>query len=363
MKCINALIIDDEEVDNLFDGVEGINVESCKPEDFTQDMAVIRKSKFDAIIMDQKLTNQTKSIPYQGTTLIQEMRSRMVKSNGDLSPKPIVLWSIAKNIETYYNEKSSHNLTDAVWRKDNFGQDEEYAQKCVETLWDLVSGYKLLNTLNPSMSAVNHLLPILNVKKDNASIIPYPFYVFFDNKSNRKPHLISQFVLNSILRFNGPLIDFETVLARLGVSDKSKDLAKLKQKLDKFSYKGIYSASNPRWWFQLLTEWWLDKIDTRHPAPLTAFERTKLLRSKLKLDLEPAEVPNGQNSASFWYSCPFTKQPLDPIDSFKVVFPEKREWQDDIYISYDAAKNRDYKRQGYSLDPTDKDRLLRRIRA
>lgn len=77
MKCIDALVIDDEEVDNLFDGVDGINVESCKPEDFTQDMAVIRKAKFDAIIMDQKLTNQTKSIPYQGTTLIQEMRSML----------------------------------------------------------------------------------------------------------------------------------------------------------------------------------------------------------------------------------------------------------------------------------------------
>lgn len=363
MECINVMVVDDEDISCLFSDKKNINVETCRPYDFAEDMKCILSSHFDAIIMDQKLTGVKRSIPYLGTTLIQEMRNRMVKSNGGLSPKPIILWSIASNIDSYFNEKSSHNLTDAVWRKDRFGSEDTYAKDCIDQLIDLVNGYALLNKLNSKMSAEKHLRAIFNVENDRLSIIPHQFYVFFDHASNRKPHLISQFILNSVIRFNGPLIDFDTVLARLGLSKHSENLDKIEKKLANFKYKGIYSCTHSRWWSQGIEEWWLNSIDSRFPASLTAVERVALLRSKLKLKLEPATFAKGHNSSYFWYACPFTSQPVDPSDSFKIVFPEKREWQDDIYISYHAAKTREYKKNGYSLDPVDKDKLLKMVRS
>lgn len=362
MKCIDILVVDDEDVEHLFNEIEGITVKTCTPRDFENDMKIIRQSKFDAVIMDQKLTGPRRSISYQGTTLIQEMRNRMVNSRDGLSPKPVVLWSVARNIINYHNERSSHNLTDAVWRKDVFGSDKEYAKSCIEQLIDLVKGYKVLNGINSNSPTSNYLTSTFGLDNEDVSLIPHQFAVFFDNKRNRKPHLISQFVLNSALRFNGPLINYSTVLARLGLSESSKDLNKIEKKIKSFRYKGIYSASNPRWWAHLIEDWWINKVDSRFPSSMPATERVKILKAKFKLDLSAASIPEGHTSDYFWHSCPFTNAPLDSLDSFKIIFPEKREWQDDIYISYSAAVARKHKEEGYSLDPLDKKKLIKKVR-
>lgn len=362
MKCINVLVVDDEEVKHFFKKYTEVNVTDLSPVDFAGDMKAIRESDYDAIIMDQKLTGTKRTIPYQGTTIIQEMRTRMVKSNSGMSPKPIVLWSVAKNITSYHDDKSSHNLTDAVWRKDDFGSKVEYANECIEELKDLVNGYQILNEIKSNSATKNYLDSIFSLHESDIGILPNQFTVFFENKSNRKPHIISQFIINSVLRFNGPLINKSTLLARLGVSNKSKNIDQLLNKVDYCKYRGIYSQTNNRWWTQLIYNWWISNIDNRHPSSFSAAERVSLLQKALKVNLDHAAISEGHSSNYFWNSCPFTDVPLDPIDSFKIIFPDKREWQDDIYISYNAAKNRNYKDSGYALDPLDKIRLISKLR-
>ncbi|KZN40304.1 hypothetical protein [Pseudoalteromonas luteoviolacea] len=360
-------VVDDEDVTNLLNNLNlrGLSYSQIKPSSFQDDIESI-SDQYDLILMDQKLAGNIGKIPYMGTTLIQELRTRMAENK--LKPKPIILWSIAGNITSYQNEKSSHNLVDAVWNKEWLHHVNEHKRdECSRKMKTLVSGYRSISSFlvdykaNDDMKATQLVAKIFGIKPELVEgYIPESVFGHLANKNHHITHTISNFLINAILRFNGFLIDEHTLAARLGVEIGCSDWGKLKKNcLSHFQFNGVYSDFYSRWWASEFETWWLENVSPEHPANLEAQDRVELLNEKLSLSLVVAKPARNHVESRFWYSCVINKIAIDELDSYKVTSSERREWQDHFYASFDAINEKKHKENGYELAQRDKERFLK----
>lgn len=360
-------VVDDESIGDLVDNInlKGLSYQHIQPHSFSQDINSI-SDEYDLILMDQKLAGNIGKVPYMGTTLIQELRTRMAENN--LAPKPIILWSIAGNITSYQNEKSSHNLVDAVWNKEWLHHGNTKGREhCSKTIRALVSGYRNINTIicdyksELDMNASKLAEKIFGIKTEQVDgFIPEAVIGHLINKNHHVTHTLSNFIINSVLRFNGFLIDEQTLAARLGVDIGCNDWPKLKTTLlSGCQFNGIYSDFYPRWWASGFEMWWLDNISSQHPANLEAKYRVELLNQTLNLSLIAAKPANKHYESRFWHCCAIDRIPIDEVDSFKITSSERREWQDHFYACFDAINAKRHKESGYELTQRDRERFLR----
>jgi hypothetical protein len=361
------VVVDDEDVDDI---IKNINLDSLTyhrvhPTSFGNDIEAI-SDDYDLILMDQKLAGNIGKIPYMGTTLIQELRTRMAENK--LAPKPIILWSIAENISSYQNEKSSHNLVDAVWNKDRLMYSNQLSrEECTKNIISLVSGYKELKSLLSKMTKEESYdgkalaADIFGIEKDVVcGYVPESVLGHLINKNHHVTHTLSNFLINAVLRFNGFLINEQTLSARCGVDITCSDWEKLKEHyLSSFKYEGIYSDFYQRWWASEFESWWLENVSDEHPASLDALQRVALLNQSLSLSLVSASPTGNHLESKFWHCCVITGCPLDEVDGYKVTTSERREWQDQLYASFNAIYDRKHKELGYELTTRDRDRFLR----
>ena len=206
-------------------------------------------------------------------------------------------------------------------------------------------------------------LPLVNLfglLGDGVPYLPEQVKDFFQHENNRVAHTIAQFFINSLLRYDGILLRERTVAARLGVDmDKSADWAVLVNSIEDFSkYKGIFSEYHLRWWSYAIEDWWESTVSSDHLASLTSKERVEALKEYFgEIALVESTPTVGHTGSKFWYTCLFDQVPLDPTDAFKLVFTEKRDWQDNIYCSYNAIMSRKHKTEGFTLAGQDLERF------
>ncbi|TVT32700.1 hypothetical protein [Marinobacter vinifirmus] len=363
----DVVIVDDEDVSELVGNIElkGLNYNLVTPENFSNDIDKIT-DKYDLIIMDQKLAGNIGKIPYMGTTLIQELRTRMAEAR--LAPKPIILWSIAGNITSYQHEKTSHNLVDAVWKKEWLHISEhEKRKECASEVVALIRGYKLINESISEIRATDSgggdefLARIFGKDPSRVKgLVPESVFNHLSNKNNQIAHYVSGFMINAVLRFDGFLIDECTLAARLGVDKGCSQWECFKnQFLLAFKYEGLFSEYYHRWWAPEFENWWLDEVSEIYPASLSADERTRILNEKFSLSLSSAKLSHNHTEDHFWHCCIIDKVPLDALDAFKVTSSERREWQDQFYVCYDAVAALKHKVLGYELSVRDRERFLK----
>jgi len=206
-------------------------------------------------------------------------------------------------------------------------------------------------------------LPLVNLfglLGDGVPYLPEQVKDFFQHENNRVAHTIAQFFINSLLRYDGILLRERTVAARLGVDmDKSADWAVLVNSIEDFSkYNGIFSEYHLRWWSYAIEDWWESTVSSDHLASLTSKERVEALKEYFgEIALVESTPTVGHTGSKFWYTCLFDQVPLDPTDAFKLVFTEKRDWQDNIYCSYNAIMSRKHKTEGFTLAGQDLERF------
>lgn len=361
------VVVDDENVEDLISNInlESLSHEQIKPESFQKDIESIT-NEYDLILMDQKLAGNIGKIPYMGTTLIQELRTRMAENK--LTPKPVILWSIAGNISSYQNEKSSHNLVDAVWNKEWLHHSNTFKrEECARKIKSLVLGYRKLNTALCSFKSEGDTngrglaADIFGIKPEFVlGYLPESVLGHLVNKNHHVTHTLSIFLTNAILRFNGFLINEQTLAARCGVDINCEGWAELKDSyLKTFRFCGVYSDFYPRWWASEFETWWLEEISNEHPANLEAEQRVKLLNNKLSLSLLAATPSEKHIESKFWHCCVINGSPLDEVDSYKVTTSERREWQEQLYACFEAINNKSHKENGYELTARDKERFLK----
>jgi len=363
---IKLIVIDDDDVDAILKNLmpAEYTYTAILPKSFAEDISKIIEG-YDLILMDQNLSGSIEKIPYMGTTLVQELRTRMAENV--MVGRPIILWSIAGNITSYAKENSSHNLVDAVWKKEWLDPTNLCKiAKCKLQMKVLIDGYKQLNDFLRETGVKNIDRPklissIFGLNLEQYSVlVPENVKGYFENDNHHVAHTMSQFLINSVLRFNGFLIDEETLAARLGVAIKSKGWKVLTSDvLNEFKYKGIYSEYYERWWAVEIDNWWLQEVNNDHLAGLTAQQRILILNKHYNMKLDKAGASEGHSEEMFWHTCIISKVPIDPTDSFKLTSSERREWQEHFYASYDTIINKNHKDFGFELFPRDKVRFLK----
>jgi hypothetical protein len=210
------------------------------------------KDHFDGIILDLKLddlpNSNGKRADFRGTSLAQEIRTR--QKEGSMNSFPIILFS-ANDKTQQALENSGKDLFDILINKSML--DDIAFSRFTPQLIDLSDGYKRLT--DSSLAIINEVLQIDEMILDSRFVGEY-------NKNKGCPvHIQSRFLITEFLTKQGLVIDEDVLAARLGIDkSNSDDWPNLLKRLSEAKYQGVFCNGWPRWWMQLVEQWWTETI-------------------------------------------------------------------------------------------------------
>lgn len=323
----NILYIEDldAETRNLTFERDNFKITSLPPSDSIDKIINdINEVNPDLIILDYILTEGSNLKFCNAPTIAATLRS--LTAIDSFKERPIVLMSNKDNIvNSYRKDYTSHDLFDYAITKDNATKNctEKFIAKCIS----FIEAYK-------KIAEEKFVLP--NILQVEQKLI-HSKLSFYLNESNQSLYEYSRFIFEHLIRCSGMLIGEEILSARLGVSKDSHDWEELKTKLDSFKYKGVFSNSYNRWWMNSINYWWLNTLEQEYSLRHhNAEERVKILKDKLKLDLQVSTPSDKNLSTNYWNICKQTKLPIDPFDGIELLEEEFMVWQDKDYVSIDG---------------------------
>ena len=352
MSKTKFLFIDDEEdasTDAIIDGFKDtglIEVIYCPPKDFKDQLNYFEKElkKYDGLILDLRLDGNLRlNHQYTAISLAQELRTKTAAKENYVDI-PIILCSTDQKIKALYDkDQSSHDLFDYLILKEASPDWEKHALK----LYAIATGYKTIKDLHFNLEKV--------FSRDLSKLDQRILGKFLDKEKKFPVHDLAQHIIKELIEQPGPLISEQLLAARLGIDiEKSKDWEKLINKCFKTAkYTGVFSTGWERWWADYVIESF-NGLTKQRLSTLKAIDRVTLLKEKTKLNklIDATPIVNSV-STNFWTICEYYKKPLDPMEGFKVFsYKELRPWQDETYLSFEAAAERKGK-----IHPTEKARL------
>lgn len=278
-----------------------------------------RRSEYQGLLLDLQLRFPTNTMKYNAPALAQEIRN-LVKEK-DFDDFPILLCSTDENISNSFDKNTNSDLFDEIYHKNNFGDNVE-----LEFI-DLAKGYERIREIGDNFSEL--------LQNKNHNIIQL---ILDKVKETDTPHSIASFILNQLILTSGLLVDENLLAIRLGIDkEKSGNWEKVKESLENFKYKGIFSEAWQRWWIGDIMRWWRTISNKTSLQSMNAEQRVELLRENLELDsLTSIQLPENHEESTFWYQCKFSDIPI-PLDSYDGFLlkgqDSKLEWQDKDYIS------------------------------
>lgn len=372
MNDINFLCIDDQRdntVDTLLKSIsekDGPKFERRTPTEVGEQLDLILQAanqhpgKFGVLLdlrLDMEADSAGNKVPYRGPTIAQELRTRMAEGTA-LASFPIILWSIATKFKnSYTGEDTSHDLFDAVYGKDL--QIANEPRQVGQEMCALVNGYSCL-----SEAKINRFKSheILKIPQKLSEGIYLEFTDELDSSlKSTATHYSARIIISQLLQHPGFLVDERLLAARLGVDIEASGhcWTKLRDEiLVDTLYSGPFSAGWRRWWWSQVEDWWASQGDKRPSLRrVGASERVAFINSSQQLQLVAAKAIKAEYSDKFFTLCAATKKPLDPSDGFRVSISSKRNWQDAIFVSVDAALNRENKESWGRIHPSDRERF------
>lgn len=305
--------------------------------------------------LDMEVGSNHARVPYRGTTLAQELRTRLAE-NPKQNAFPIILWSInTKFAKSFKPDDTAHDLFDAIYGKDEEVNDCPHlvaAQMC-----SLAKGYDEINrayvdgTLNPSILGLSEeqVSPTVSTFIDHFAFII----------KNRAKHDVALHLMADLIVPAGLLVDEKLLAARFGVDidASSQEWQKLKGMLSSARYSGPFGDGWTRWWWFAAEAWW--NALRERPANLrrlSANDRVKFLNETLGLQLVVAQPFQSGYSSKFFAICAATGCAIDPVDALRVAKPLIKPWEDTTFVSIYAALQR-INQKNWRIDPLDADRL------
>ncbi len=372
MNDISYLCIDDQRdntVDTLLKSISeknGPNFERRTPTEVGEQLDLILEAanrypgKFGVLLdlrLDMEADSSGNKVPYRGPTIAQELRTRMAEGTASAS-FPIILWSIARKFKnSYTGEDTSHDLFDAVYGKDLEIINEPH--RVGQEMCALVNGYSCLVE-----AKIKRLKPheILKIPQKSSEGIYLEFTDELDlSLKSRAIHYSARIIISQLLLHPGFLVDERLLAARLGVDIEASGDSWIKLRDERLAdklYSGPFASGWRRWWWSQVEDWWASQGD-KCPSlrRVGASERVNLINSFQQLKLIAAKPIKAQYSEKFFTLCAATSKPLDPMDGFRVSLSSKRNWQDAIFVSVDAALNRENKESWGRIHPSDRERF------
>ncbi|MEO1253615.1 MAG: hypothetical protein AAFY41_01835, partial [Bacteroidota bacterium] len=304
---------------------------------------------YDGIILDLRLDGNSEiDVKFTASGLAQELRNRSAANEG-IKDVPIILCSTDKKIREYYNrDQTSHDLFDYRFVKDAKPNWNKISKK----LQSIANGYEVIKQ---SKGNLNDILG-----RDTSSLDTRVLGKFSDTESQYPVHEYSQHFLKEVIRKPGPLVQIKLLGARLGVDiDNSSDWEKLVSSFfSEAKYSGVFSDAWDRWWMDIIQEKFKSLTDKRLAA-LNAEQRVEaLIRGTNLKNLVPALPIEKSVSTKFWAICEYFKKPLDPLEGFRIHYTkEPKPWQDQMYLSFEAAAERLGLREGLKVHSDELERL------
>lgn len=366
MMPIKYLCIDDartgmiskysEKVVEASDGK--LEIDIIKPKGFKKLLPIIKESSATGLIIDLRLDEgadeEGNTVDYRGTSLAQELRTRM--GEGDLAPVPIVMWTVETNFTiSYKNIKSAQDIFDQIYEKDKAVS--EHPEKVALELVELSCGYSQIWKILRE-ECESPIKKILGLEETERWLDPR-IGIEFEEDPKLPDHEFANYVISNVVKPRGVLIDEEVLAARLGVSMDSEDWGALKDKISSLQYAGVFSDAWPRWWATKIEDWWftLDPLQ-KSLRSLKATERVELLKKYLKF--EGLETPNPikeNYSTKFWTICQAYHRPIDPADAYMVSSKQNLPWLEQLYVSAEALLDRTAARNDIKLHPLERERF------
>lgn len=340
MAKYKFLYIDDESdasVEAIRDGFndEGIiEVAIEAPRPFAEQRKYFSEAlnSFDGLILDLRLDGNMKlDVAYNAPSIAQEIRMLVAQEQSHVKACPIILCSTDEKMRaTYSADKTSHDLFDYKFLKGAQADWPRFSRK----LNSLAGGY---NWLNQKQRTIQEIFGREDVNKIDQRITDR----FATNSLQIYDYVY--FTIKELFNHPGALIKERVLAARLGINiTESKHWPDLRDNIFiKSKYNGLFSDGWSRWWSDNSIDLF-KQITGYRLSTLNAQERVDLLRKALGLDgLVPAKPIKFCNSSSFWTICEGYKEPLDPLEGFKVFeSSELRPWQENKYVSFSAIVDR-----------------------
>lgn len=351
------IYIDDEDEsiairDGLND-VKTIHVALEKPKKFEeQSQDLLNKLKaYDGIILDLRLDDHPQSeARYTAPPLAQALRS-LAAINQGIGDCPIVLCSTdAKIKKSYIADQSSHDLFDYKFSKDH----EPDFPKIVLKLDSLAKGYRELYQLKGDLSSI--------IRREFQKLDSRIFERLYNPEVNFPSHEYARFLIKELLGQPGPLINEKLLAARLGIDYLASPgwRSLIENFFDDGVYKGVFSDGWRRWWADTVNDKF-KSITGKRLSGLKGPERVNVLINVTRIaELTPAKLIPRCVSYNFSTICEFYKQPLDPLEGFRIMtLKEPKPWQEPRYLSIDAAVERKGFTNGLMIHPSESERLER----
>jgi len=324
------LYIEDLEASSLAMDIEqhDIAVTPHKPTSFDEVFVEMTSDTFQAILLDFKLDEESdRVILFNAPSLAQNLRTKNIE---DKKYKPIFLITNQENISTYYKDFTSHDLFDFVKTKTEFRQ--RLSEMCTR-IKSFIEGYKTI------AASDNNLQKILQATDSQYSVVDYLIKETLEGDQYKDNiNKIAFYIYHKIIKSFNFLIGEDILSARLGIKKNSLDWNSLLNEFTEYKYKGIYSSSHNRWWWNEIEEWWFNKTNGQNIRRLKGSARCEKISQITGLKrLFPVEKSIHSKSEYFWTICLDKLLPIDPLDGLELRKKDLLPWQDKEYISMEAS--------------------------
>lgn len=344
-----------------------LTVDTYRPQSMDKVLAHIVDTKPDGLLVDVAFTNalteEHVSIAYDGMALAQQIRTSQTRGlrqsiGANLPEFPLVRLSKLDVIREFV--KGDTTGDDLFDEKIDKADVIEHAESIVPRLISLaadyprVSEYAVIET--KTEDAVAQLLGMSEefvARLDARTLLGL-------RRVDAPAHVLSRFVIGSLLGRPGPLIDEALVATRLGIDIRtSGSWPAVLEHLKPAAYEGVFAEGYRRWWMPLVLDWWAAEIDAnRPPFRLAAAERVHAIQQQTGLDelSAIAEDPDSPGTKC-WYLCVRSGRPVDPAFAFPFM-PEwgQETWHDVDYLCLEEAL-RDPRNP--RLAPTERSRIAK----
>lgn len=324
------IYIEDLDASSLSMDIKQHNIEVTphKPVSFDEVFLEMTSDAFQAILLDFKLDEESESvILFNAPSLAQNLRTKNIE---DKKYKPIFLITNQENISTYYKDFTSHDLFDFVKTKTEFRQ--RLPEMCTR-IKSFIEGYNMITSYGSDLQKIlqatdNQYLTVDYLIKETLEGDQYK-----DNVNK-----IAFYIYHKIIKSFNFLVGEDILSARLGIKKNSLDWNLLLDEFTENKYKGVYSSSHNRWWWNEIEEWWLNKTDGQNIRRLKGPARCEKISQITGLKrLLPAEKSIHSKSEYFWTICLDKLLPIDPLDGLELRKKNLLPWQDNEYISMEAS--------------------------
>lgn len=317
----------------------------------TEQALAVRSAAPVVVALDYRLDEMTPNVPaghtYKGSALAQLLRDAAIAD--PTSDFGIILVSNEMKLKSLYApDKTAHDLFDMVYSKKEVINDRVRVRREVVALSEAYISLRSAPRYDP--------MQLLAAEDQDREYVEVQEIVR-SMADAAAPHLISKFVLRTIIERPGLLIGDDDAAARLGIH--VDDFEKLVDLLlaEQLGYQGIFSSGWRRWWTHRLEEFAERALQGR-PLSLTALERAARLSELTGLQLRPAPSPWDKSTEEYIsFACASCHRPTELRHSLAAFDPKAPSYGLRRRICWDCIQTDAYKAKPVPLivDETDED--------